>query len=83
MGKPIDLPDTLTEVQLHGHACLRCSDEQSVKRPVEAWSSSSTHRLRITEAGRRLYEREWARYRELYPDLSVPEPAAVAVGADR
>jgi hypothetical protein len=32
-------------------------------------------RLRITDAGRALYEREWARYRELYPDVEAPEPA--------
>jgi hypothetical protein len=34
------------------------------------------YRRRITAAGRDLYEREWARYRALYPDVEAPEPAA-------
>jgi hypothetical protein len=29
----------------------------------------------ITTAGRALYEREWARYHELYPDVDAPQPA--------
>jgi hypothetical protein len=33
------------------------------------------HRLRITEAGRRLYARQWLRYREMYPNVDAPEPA--------
>jgi hypothetical protein len=34
------------------------------------------YRLHITAADRALYEHEWARYRELYPDVEAPEPAA-------
>jgi len=41
MGRSIDLPEHLTEAQLDGLACVRCGDEQSVKRPVEAWSEQS------------------------------------------
>ena len=33
----------------------------------------------ITTAGRALYEREWARYRELYPDVHAPEPQRAGV----
>jgi hypothetical protein len=33
------------------------------------------HRLRITAAGRALYEQEWGRYRELYPHIEAPAPA--------
>jgi hypothetical protein len=33
------------------------------------------HRLRITAAGRQLYERDWQRYRELYPHVEAPAPA--------
>jgi hypothetical protein len=32
------------------------------------------YRLRITAAGRALYEREWARYSELYPHIEAPSP---------
>ena len=31
-------------------------------------------RLRITPDGRERYERERARYHELYPDVDAPEP---------
>lgn len=34
-------------------------------------------RMRLTSAGRALYEREWARYRELYPEVEAPAPAQV------
>jgi Zn ribbon nucleic-acid-binding protein len=37
----IDLPANLTEAQLDGRACVRCGDEHSIKRPVEAWSEQS------------------------------------------
>ena len=33
-------------------------------------------RMRLTPFGRAYYEREWARYRELYPDVEAAEPAA-------
>jgi hypothetical protein len=36
-------------------------------------TSRPVHRLHITAAGRALYEREWTRYRELYPDVEAPE----------
>ena len=39
-----------------------------------AGPSRTVYRLRITSAGRALYEREWARYQELYPDVEAPEP---------
>jgi hypothetical protein len=38
------------------------------------------HRLRITAAGRALYEHEWARYRELFPNVEAPEPARAGAG---
>jgi hypothetical protein len=31
-------------------------------------------RMHITAGGRVLYEREWARYREMYPDVEGPQP---------
>jgi hypothetical protein len=34
-----------------------------------------TYRMYITAAGRELYEREWARYCELYPEVEAPPPA--------
>jgi hypothetical protein len=42
MGRSIDLPEHLTEAQLDGRACIRCGNEQSAKRPVEAWSELSS-----------------------------------------
>jgi hypothetical protein len=39
------------------------------------------YRLRITANGRALYESEWARYRELYPEVAdAPEPARAGAG---
>ena len=40
-------------------------------------SSGSRYRIHITGAGWALYEREWARYRELYPAVDAPEPVAI------
>ena len=37
----IDLPSDLTAEQLDGRACIRCGDQASDKRPVEAWSEQS------------------------------------------
>lgn len=38
--------------------------------------------MHITAAGRVLYEQEWARYREMYPDvIEAPEPAHKVVSA--
>lgn len=37
-------------------------------------TSQATYRLFITAEGRALYASEWARYRELYPDVDAPEP---------
>jgi hypothetical protein len=42
MGRFIGLPSDLTEPQLDGRACIRCGDEHSPKRPVEAWSELSS-----------------------------------------
>jgi hypothetical protein len=42
MGKFIDLPDNLTEVQLDGRACIHCGAEDQPMRPVEAWSELSS-----------------------------------------
>ena len=42
MGKSIEVPADLTAAQLDGCACVRCGDEQSTKRPVEAWSELSS-----------------------------------------
>jgi hypothetical protein len=36
------------------------------------------HRLRIPAAGRDLYEREWSRYRQLYPEVDAVAPRAHA-----
>ena len=38
----VRLPDNLSEAQLDGRACIRCDDEHSAKRPVEAWSAQSS-----------------------------------------
>ncbi len=43
------------------------------------WEPPRDGRLRITAAGRALYERDWNRYRELYPDVDAPEPHALVV----
>ena len=47
----------------------------------EATASGWTvYRMWITAAGRALYEREWARYRELYPDVvEALEPSRVGI----
>src|SRR5579859_7939463 len=42
MGRHIGLPSDLTEAQLDGRACIRCGDEHSPKRPIEAWSELSS-----------------------------------------
>jgi hypothetical protein len=42
--------------------------------PQEYWH----WRYYITPAGKALYEREWARYRELYPDVDAPQPVGAA-----
>ena len=36
-------------------------------------------RVHITANGRALYREEFARYRELYPDVDAPEPSAQLV----
>jgi len=43
------------------------------------WELPRDGRLRITAAGRALYEREWACYRELYPDVDAPQPSSLSV----
>jgi hypothetical protein len=45
---------------------------------VEERGGLGVYRLFITTAGRQLYETDWARYRELYPGVSVPEPTTGA-----
>jgi hypothetical protein len=58
------------------------------ERASGSWHDPTTgRRARITGststgAGWVLYEREWARYRELYPDVDAPDPKRVgaAVG---
>jgi hypothetical protein len=42
MGRSIDLPADVTEVQLDGRACVRCGAEDQPRRPVEAWSAISS-----------------------------------------
>jgi hypothetical protein len=56
-------------------------------RPVRRWdghayrdTSELAYEMVMTDAGRALYEREWARYRELYPDIEAPEPARAGAG---
>jgi hypothetical protein len=46
-----------------------------VEEQHQGWIGSPG-RLHITAAGRALYEREWARYRELYPGVEALEPAS-------
>ena len=46
-------------------------------------TSGPVHRMYITAKGRAFYVDQWARYRELYPDVDAPEPqraGAVAHG---
>jgi hypothetical protein len=50
-------------------------------QPGEYSASGTIHLIRITSAGLALYEREWARYRELYPAVvEALEPSAAAAG---
>jgi hypothetical protein len=35
-------------------------------------------RYYVTSAGKTLYEREWVRYRDMYPDVDAPEPRVTA-----
>jgi hypothetical protein len=44
------------------------------RRCLTTWSR------RITPDGCFLYKREWARYRELYPDVEAPAPATASRG---
>lgn len=58
---------------------IRRLDEYKPKPLAEAWHPTRHRGLdhferRITEAGRAYYEREWARYRALYPDVEAAEP---------
>jgi hypothetical protein len=41
---------------------------QEVREGADTW------RFELTPDGRAFYEREWARYRELYPEVDAPEP---------
>ena len=50
LGKAIDLSANLTEAQLDGRACVRCGDEHSDKRPVEAWSEQSAKLFECVDA---------------------------------
>jgi hypothetical protein len=43
------------------------------------WEPPRDGRLRIIAAGRALYERDWNRYRELYPDVDARELHALVV----
>ena len=53
-------------------------------QPGEYSGIGTIYLIRITAAGRALYEREWARYSELYPDIEALEPAGTAtVGGNR
>ena len=36
---------------------------------------SQEYRMRVTAFGREYYEREWSRYRDLYPGVDAPEPS--------
>jgi hypothetical protein len=40
----------------------------------------AVRRMHITANGRALYHDQWARYRELYPDVDAPDPARVGAG---
>lgn len=39
-------------------------------------------RMRLTSFGRAYYQNEWARYRELYPNVDAPEPARAMHAGD-
>ena len=49
--------------------------KQSPDDRVEQEQWTNEHWLRLTAFGIEYYEREWARYRELYPDVDAPAPA--------
>lgn len=65
-----------TWLRLRDYTCSSLIDEVATSwygRPASG--SGSVYRLRITLAGRELYERDWTRYRELYPDVEALPPA--------
>jgi hypothetical protein len=65
-----------------GHGGTALTQSRRTWRTVKQWdgtdyrdTSVSAWAMVITTTGKTLYEREWARYRELYPDVDAPEPA--------
>jgi hypothetical protein len=67
-----------------GHSGTALTEARRIWRTVRRWdgtdyrdTSQLAWQMVITAAGRDLYEREWARYRELYPDVEAPEPMRV------
>ena len=45
-----NLPETLTEAQLDGRACVRCGIEDQPMRPAEAWSEQSAQLFECVDA---------------------------------
>jgi hypothetical protein len=54
---------------------LRLRDYQPQPLMEEFSGPWNTTRLRLTPLGRAYYEREWARYHALYPDVDAPQPS--------
>ena len=55
------------------------AEARRAARPGELTLSGTVYLMKITFAGRELYVREWARYREFYPDVEAVEPTALLV----
>jgi hypothetical protein len=54
---------------------LRLRDYQPQPLMEEFGGPWNTTRMRLTSFGHEYYEREWAHYRELYPDVEAPQPS--------
>ena len=48
-----------------------------IQTPQGPLSVGPAYRLHITAAGRALYEDQWQRYHDLYPNVEAPTPAKV------
>ncbi len=73
----------LRDYKVHGES-KPLAEEKRVsitfhKNEALGFSTSYTQdiRMTITEFGKEYYRENWARYRELYPDVEAPEPEKV------
>jgi hypothetical protein len=69
---------TRTLLRLREYKPQALIEEYHVWVPVKRGNIENTeqkYRMRITAFGRDYYEREWARYRELYPNVEAEAPA--------